>query len=147
MVAPKPQPPRIRNPRTARTATAARIAHNSRSRYGAIVRVSLGLGGVLAMLLCYVTLTSNLTGLTYAVAKAESQREHLQEGNLRLEDRIAALTSDDRLAAIAARYGMVPPKHFAMVTIAAPAAVAPPAHFAFLSSLAGLLMPAAARGR
>lgn len=147
MIAPRPQPNRIRNPRQARGATQARIASASRSRYGTVVRVSAILGGVLAMLMFYVMLTSNLTGLTYAVSKAELKREALQEGNLRLDDRIAALTSDDRLAAIAARLGMEPPQHFAMVRAAEPKAAPAPPRFALLSSLAGLLMPPAARVR
>ena len=40
------------------------------------------------------------------MARAAAQREALQEETMRLDDQIAALRSDDRLAELAARLGM-----------------------------------------
>ena len=127
---------RIRNPRSARTATKTRIVRNSRARYVGIIRVCSGLGLLLFAFLGYVMLTSNVTSLTYAVARAHHQREALQEETARLDDRIAALRSQERLAAIAAKLGMHESQQFALVTLGAPP-VARANAFPVLSSIAG----------
>ncbi|MFY9663042.1 MAG: hypothetical protein WAL67_13110 [Candidatus Cybelea sp.] len=148
MIAPRlfEQAARIRNPRTVRAATQRRIVRKSRARYASLGRVLTALGFVLLLLMGYVVLTSSLTGLSYAVANARAQREALQEETMRLDDRIAALRGDDRLAALAARMGMREPESLAVVKIEQPrAAVArTPSRFPMLSSLAGFLMPATA---
>jgi hypothetical protein len=90
----------------------------------------------------YVVLTSSLTGLSYAVSKARTQREALQEETMRLDDRIAALRSDDRLATLAARMGMRDPQRFAVVRIDPPRVARVRPRFPVLSSLAGFFMPA-----
>ena len=143
MIAHKVQPQRIPNPRSSRAATSSRIAKNERERYNGIVRVSIALGSLLALLLIYVMLTSNLTGLTYAVSNAQHKRAALQEDSMRLDDRIAALRSDDRLSAVAARLGMHEPQRFALVKLGTPAVADARPHLAVLSSLAGFFMPAA----
>jgi len=143
VIAHQPQPQRIRNPRSSRVATSSRIARNERERYTGIVRVPLALGSMLALLLLYVMLTSNLTGLTYAVGKAQTDRAALVEETSRLDDKIAALRSDDRLSAMAARLGMREPQRFALVKLGAPVMADAQPHVAVLSSLAGLFMPAA----
>jgi hypothetical protein len=136
------RPARIANPRTVRAATERRIVRKSRARYVGVSRVSMVLFCVLALLMGYVVLTSSLTGMSYAVAKARAQREALQEESLRLDDRIAALRSDDRLAILAARLGMREPTHFAVVRIDPPRVVAKSrSHFEMLSSLAGFFAP------
>ena len=89
----------------------------SRARYSSIARVSTALVAVLVLLMGYVLLTSTLTGLSYAVATARAQREALQEETMRLDDRIAALRSDDRLSVLAARLKMREPESFAVVRI------------------------------
>jgi len=133
---------RIANPRTVRAATQRRIVRKSRARYTGVARASVALGGILLLLMSYVVLTSSLTGLSYAVAKARVQREALQEATIRLDDRIAALRSDDRLAALAARLGMREPQHIAVVRIAAPQVARAQSRFPVLSSLAGFFAPA-----
>ena len=112
--------PRIRNLRSAKNATQTRIVRNARARYTAIFRVGATLGGVLVMLMGYVMLTSNVTSLTYSVAKAHADRDALQEQTARLDDRLAALRSQERLAAVAAKLGMRDPDRFASVRIAPP---------------------------
>ena len=139
------RPARIANPRSARTATHRRIVRTSRARYAGITRVSVALTAVLALLMTYVMLTSNLTGLSYALAKAAAQREALQEETMRLDDHIAAMRSDDRLAALAARLGMREPAALAVVHVAPPRVARVRPHFPMLSSLAGLFVPAMTR--
>jgi cell division protein FtsL len=137
--------PRIANPRSARGATQRRIVRKRQARYAGLSRVTLALCGVLATLMGYVVLTSSLTGLSYAVATARAQREALQEQTMRLDDRIAALRADDRLAEIAARLGMRDPQSFAVVRIEPPRVAQVRPRFPMLSSLAGFFAPALRR--
>jgi cell division protein FtsL len=136
---------RITNPRTIRAATQRRIVRKSRARYTGVVRVFATLMAVLVLLMGYVVLTSSLTGVSYAVAKARAQREALQEETMRLDDRIAALRSDDRLSALAARLGMREPQQLAVVRIQAPHVASVRPRLAVFSSLAGFFVPALSR--
>jgi cell division protein FtsL len=136
--------PRIANPRTVRAATRRRIVRKSQARYAGVARIMVLLTAVLALLMSYVVLTSSLTGLSYAVAKGSAQREALQEETMRLDDRIAALRSDDRLAELAARMGMREPQQFAVVRIEPPRVARARPRFPVLSSLAGFFVPALA---
>ena|SRR5665213_974442 len=129
--------PRIRNARRARGATGDRIAHYSRARYAGIVQFSVVLVIASALLLGYVMLTSNLTGLAYAVNRADLQRAALQEETARLDDRLAILGSDQRLAQMAAKLGMKPPQQFAVVRLPVPGDGG--GHIALLSRLTSLL--------
>jgi cell division protein FtsL len=139
------RPSRIPNPRAARAATQRRIVRKSRARYSAVLRVSATLMCVLVLLMSYVVLTSSLTGLSYAVAKARADREALQEETMRLDDRIAALRSDDRLAQLAARLGMREPEHLAVVRIDPPRVARARPRFPVLSSLAEFFVPPVTR--
>jgi hypothetical protein len=109
--------PRIRNPRSARTATQSRIVKNARARYGALFRIAAGLGIALVTLMTYIALLSNTAGLSYAVERAHRERDALQEQTARLDDRIAQATSEERLAAIAAELHMSDPQSFAVVRL------------------------------
>lgn len=95
--------------------------------------------------MAYVVLTSSLTGMSYAVAKASAQREALEEESMRLDDRIAALQSDDRLAQLAAKLGMREPQVLAVVRIEPIRAARIHSRFPVLSSLAGFFVPALTR--
>ena len=112
--------PRIANPRTARNATQRRIVKNSRARYRSLVRVAAVLGLVLVGLMAYVMLTSNMTSLTYSLARAQSQKEALLAETARLDDKIATMRSDERLAAIARKLNMRDAQLFAVVHLDAP---------------------------
>ena len=138
--------PRIRNPRSARTATKTRIVRNSRARYTAIFRVCMVLGVVLVSLLGYVMLTSNVTSLSYAVAKAHQQRDDLQEQSARLDDRLALLRSDERLARVATKLGMREPQQFALVRLGTPP-VANGGGFAAWTAIAGWFGSSTPRAR
>jgi hypothetical protein len=69
----------------------------------------------------------------------------LQEETIRLDDRIAALRSDDRLATLAARLGMRDPQQFAVVRVQPPHVARVETRFPVLSSLAGFFAPAVTR--
>jgi cell division protein FtsL len=87
--------------------------------------------------MAYVTLTARLTSLNYAYAKAQRERATLQAETARLDDQLAALKSDDRLARVAAKLHMQDPAQFAMVSLPAPVPQAP-SRLAFFAGLAGL---------
>ncbi len=133
---------RIAHPRTVRSATQRRFVRKSRARYADVTRVLIALTCVLLLLMGYVVLTSSLTGSSYAVAKAYAHREALEEETMRLDDRIAALRSDDRLSELAARMGMREPQAFAVVRLAPPRVARLRPRLPVLSSLAGFFMPA-----
>ncbi|HEY9084470.1 MAG TPA: hypothetical protein VIN40_00805 [Candidatus Tyrphobacter sp.] len=113
-------PSRIRNPRTARSATQRRVGINRRSRYAALLKVTLAVAAGMAVMLGYVLLTSNITALSYAVQRAHAQRTELELQDARIDDQIASLTSDDRLAAVATRLGMIQPEAFLRISLQAP---------------------------
>jgi hypothetical protein len=135
------RPIRLKNPRVARAATERRMVRKSRERYSSIVRVSFAIGGLLVLFMGYVVLTSSLTGMSYAVARAHQQREALLEETLRLDDRIAALQSDERLSAMAGRMGMKDPQQIAVVRLRRSQTTGDRPRVAVLSSLAGFFLP------
>ena len=134
MIAHAPRPA----PRAAKHATQRRRSRARAGRYSAHLRFVAGLAAVLGLVMVYVMLTARLTSLNYAVAKAEVERAQLQGTTSRMEDRLAELESDDRLAQLAARMHMVAPQQFALVHL--PSAAQPQTHsrLAFLSGLTHL---------
>lgn len=138
---------RLKNPRAARTASERRKMRTARARYAGIARLSAVIAVVLPFFMGYVVLTSSLTGTSYALASAHERREALLEETMRLDDRIAALRSDQRLSAVAARLGMRDPQRIALVTLPAARPAGDRTHVALLSSLAGWFAPAATRQR
>jgi cell division protein FtsL len=112
---------RIRNPRTARSATHRRIVASRRNRYAAVRNATLAIAGVMTVLLLQVVLSAQITANAYKVDRAHAQRTELELQTARLDDEIATLSSDDRLAAIAAKLGMTQPQRFLLVSLQAPA--------------------------
>jgi cell division protein FtsL len=110
-------PVRIRNQRTARTAAQQRAARTARGRYATVGRITLFTAAGLAILLSYVLLVANITSLSYGVDRAHAQRSELQAQVTREQDAIDSLTSDDRLATVAAKLGMVQPTQFVRVSL------------------------------
>ncbi|MEO7039088.1 MAG: hypothetical protein ABI186_03560 [Candidatus Elarobacter sp.] len=84
-------------------------------------------------LLGYVALTSNLTSLNYALARADRDRTALVEESQRLDDRIARLKSPDRLAAVATGLKMHDPQVYAVVTLPETTVQPRPTGLAFFS--------------
>lgn len=130
--------PRLSNVRTAKQATQRRISRKERARYAGLLRFCAGLVAVLCLVMLYVMLTARLTGLNYAMAKAQRDRAELSAETARLDDRLAGLRSDDRLAGVAARLHLQDPIQFAIVTLPAPVQRHDRAHVALLSGLASL---------
>lgn len=129
-------PERIRV-RTARNATQQRVTRAARARYSALLQFCAVLGVTLFGVMLYVTLTARLTSLNYAVAKAQIERTTLQTQTARLDDELAALKSDDRLARVAAKLHMQDPQQFAQVSLPAPVHESGPSRLAFFAGLAG----------
>ena len=134
---PLQQKPRVNNVRTAKQATQRRRAHTVRSRYAAIWRFSVLLVAGLAVVMLYVMGTARVTSLNYAVARAERERAQLQSDTLRLDDQLAQLRSEQRLAAVAAKLQMREPQEFALVKLPVRHAKADGSHVAFLSTITG----------
>lgn len=123
--------PRIRNQRTARAAAQSRYVKTTRAAYGGLVKTGAVLGLALIALLGYVMLTSSMTSLSYADAKAHHERDVLQQETSRLDDQIAAMRSDERLASMARKLGMKEPQTFALVRLAPMQAAQPKWWLAF----------------
>jgi len=124
--------------RTVRNATQRRVKRAVRARYSGLFEFCAILAVVLCAVMLYVTLTARLTSLNYAVAKAEMDRSELQAQTARLDEQLAALRSDDRLARVAARLHMTDPQQFAMVSLPAPPSRPARTRLAFFAGLAGL---------
>lgn len=135
----EPRPtPRTSNVRTAKQATQRRVSRAARLRYSGLVRFCGALAIGLTLVMGYVTLTARLTSLNYAVGRAERERTALQTQTARLDERVAALRSDDRLAHVAAQLHMADPQQFAVVTLPPPLRQEDRSHLAFLAGLANL---------
>ena len=133
------KPPRAGNVRSARVAAVQRRNRAATVRSMALQRFFGLFTIILALLIGYVMLISNLTGLDYSVAHAEHQRVALQDETARLDDRIALLRSQERLAAIAAEFGMRDAQQFAIVTVPTQQRrQAPHARLAWLSTFGSL---------
>ena len=130
--------PRISNPRTAKSATQRRVSRAARARYSGLMKFCGVLTIGLTLVMGYVTLTARLTSLNYAGARAQRERAELQSQTAQLDERLAALRSDDRLARVAAQLHMSDPQQFAIVTLPAQARPEDRSHLAFLTGLANL---------
>ncbi len=135
--APRDEKPRV-TVRTARNATQRRMSRAARARYSSLMQFCAGLAVLLCGVMLYVMLTARLTSLNYAVGKAERDRTALQSQTARLDDELASLRSDDRLARVAAKLHMQDPAQFAMVLLPAPERERAPSRLAFFAGLAGL---------
>jgi cell division protein FtsL len=136
VIAPKalPQEPR-RSVERARSASKRRQRRAKTRGYSGFARV-LGFVAVVAVpVLIYVMLTANLTSLNYSLARGEHEKAMLQEESMRLDDRIAHLSSRERLAALAAQMKMHDPHAYAIVQIPDLAPKPHPHGIAFLGAV------------
>jgi hypothetical protein len=121
-----------------RTAAQRRVRRTRRRMHKPVFAVLTLAFAVLVPLLAYVTLTANITSLTYAVARADRDRTALADDTQRLDERIVRLQSPDRLAALAAKLKMHDPHVYAVVVLPEPKAEQPrPAGLAFLGGWFG----------
>ncbi len=115
-IAPEPQP---RHVERGRSASRRRIRRAQRRGYVAFCRV-VGAATLVALpFMVYVMLMANVTGLSYKLARIESQKADLLAASLRADERIAKLESRERLALLAARLKMRDPHVYAVVDIPA----------------------------
>ena len=131
--------PRVRNVRTARAATQVRRKKTTRDRHAHLGRFVLGLGAAVFLMMGYVMMMANLTSLNYAVARASTERVALEDQTARLDDRIAMLRSQERLAGIAAKLGMRDAQQYAIVQLPQARKPLQAPRLAVLSALGGWL--------
>ncbi len=72
----------------------------------------------------YLALMANVTRMNYDLAKRLAVRAQFVDETSRLDDRIARLSSRERLGALAAKLGMGEPQTFAEIALPAPPATA-----------------------
>lgn len=117
---PKLAPPPPRQTERVTIAARRRVRRTRRRVHGpAFAMIALAVL-VLVPLLGYVTLTSNLTSLSYARSRAERERTALMDDSQRLDDKIARLTSSERLSQLAAQLKMHDPHVYAVVSLPQP---------------------------
>ncbi|HEY0395487.1 MAG TPA: hypothetical protein VGD01_13400 [Candidatus Elarobacter sp.] len=138
--APKPRhsPDELRRADRARHATKRRARHKRRRLHRPVFAVVTLAFAILLPLLAYVTLTANLTSLSFALAGAERDRTALVTETQRLDDKIAGLQSPERLAALAGKLKLHDPHVYAVVRVPEPKAAQPrPSGLAFLGTWLG----------
>lgn len=138
MIAPKAVPRPAAVPRRiarARDASRRRARRTQMRGYAHLGRIVAALFVVLVPVMGYVVLTTNLTGMNYALAHATQEKLALQEETMRLEDEIAHLRSRDRLSDVAASLKMHDPRLYAVVDVPVPSATPPANGLALLESL------------
>ena len=136
MIAPReiPKPP-PRKAQLARDASRRRVRRTRLQGYAMLGRIVGVLTIVFALMLSYVMLMANLTGLNYALGRASATRLGLLDETTRLDDQIAHLRSRERLADVASKLHMRDPQTFAVVELPRTAASPPPTGIAFLGAL------------
>jgi flagellar basal body-associated protein FliL len=135
---PQPSPDRNNRGRTLIRARDAARRRTQRARlrgYAMLARIVLGVTVLLVPIMGYVLMMGNLTAMNYALAQANEQKTELQEETMRLDDRIAALQSRDRLADVALKLHMHDPHVYAVVDLPRPVVTPAPDGIAFLGSL------------
>jgi hypothetical protein len=116
-----------------RAATIRRVRRTRRRmRAPVLALLSLTLVALLP-LLGYVTLTSHLTSLNYALVHTDLKRTALLEETQRLDERIARLQSPDRLAALAGKLKLHDPHVYAVVRVPEPKPLPRPTGFALFA--------------
>ena len=119
-----------------RTATQRRVRRSRRRVHRPVFAVIVLASIVLVMLLVYVSFTSNITSLNYAVSRTQHERTALIEESQRLDEKISRLRSPERLAGIAAQLKMTDPHVYAVVPVPEPKVQPRPHGIAFFGWIA-----------
>jgi len=117
--APEHAPLRV-GTRAGRSAVLRRRAHARRLRYAGFARMFATVGVLTLAVVIYLALMSNVTRMNYDLAKRLALRTRLVDESSRLDDRIARLSSRERLGAVAARLGMGQSQEFVEVALPTP---------------------------
>ncbi|HWT04922.1 MAG TPA: hypothetical protein VN224_04125 [Xanthomonadales bacterium] len=127
---PESEPRRVVHVRAATIRRVRRTRRRMRAPVLAMLTLTLA---ALVPLLGYVTLTSRLTSLNYALVRTDLERIALLEDTQRLDERIAHLQSPDRLAALAAKLKLHDPHVYAVVRVPEPKPQPRPTGFALFA--------------
>lgn len=127
---PEPEPRRVVHVRAATIRRVRRTRRRMRAPVHALLTLTLA---ALVPLLGYVTLTSRLTSINYALVRTDHERNALLEDTQRLDERIARLQSPDRLAALAAKLKLHDPHVYAVVRVPEPKPQPRPTGFALFA--------------
>jgi len=131
VAAPAPEPRRLERVRHATKRRTRRTRLRLQRPVFAVLILALAL---LGPLLAYVTLTSNVTSLSFALLRADHERTMIANETQRQGDKIAALQSPERLAALAAKLRMHDPHVYSVVRIPEPKAQSRPTGLAFFGT-------------
>jgi hypothetical protein len=127
---PDPEPRRVVHVRAATIRRVRRTRRRMRAPVLALLTLTIV---ALLPLLAYVTLTSRLTSLNYALVHTDLERTALLEDTQRLDERIARLQSPDRLAALAVKLKLHDPHVYAVVRVPDPKPQPRPTGFALFA--------------
>jgi hypothetical protein len=133
-IAPLPAAPEPRRVERARHATQRRTRRTRRRLQRPVFAVVMLALLVLVPLLAYVTLTANVTSLSFAIVRAERERTALANDAQRLDNKIARLQSPERLAALAGKLRLHDPHVYAVVRVPEPKAQPKPTGLAFFGT-------------
>jgi hypothetical protein len=128
---PAPEPRRLDRVRHATQRRTRRTRRRLQRPVFAVVTLALA---VLVPLLAYVTLTANVTSLSFAIVRAERERTALTNDAQRRDNKIAILQSPERLAALAGKLRLHDPHVYAVVRIPEPKAQPRPTGLAFFGT-------------
>jgi hypothetical protein len=132
-IAPQPAP-ELRRLDRARHATKRRTRRTRLRLQRPVFTVLVLALALLGPLLAYVTLTSNVTSLSFSMVRAERERTALANDAQRLDDKIARLQSPERLAALAGKLRLHDPHVYAVVRVPEPKAQPKPTGLAFFGT-------------
>jgi hypothetical protein len=131
---PQPAGPELRRIDRVRHATKRRTRRSRRRLNRPVFAVAMLALALLVPLLAYVTLTANVTSLSFALVRAERERTAVANDAQRLDDKIARLQSPERLAALAGKLRLHDPHVYAVVRIPEPKAQPRPTGLAFFGT-------------
>ncbi len=102
-----PGAPRPRSgTRAGRGAVNGRRAHGRRARYAGVARIVATLALLTLVVCAYLGLMANVTRMSYELTRNAQTRAQLVDETTRLDERLQALESRERLARIAKDLGM-----------------------------------------
>ena len=111
----EPQPRPRAGSRAGRTAVEGRREMRRRARYAFLVRTVTAVFAVTLVVVAYLGLMANVTRMSYELTRNAQTRAKLIDETTRLDERLEALESHERLAQIAKSLGM---KESAALTVA-----------------------------
>ncbi len=97
-----------------------------------MTRIAVTTVGLTLAIVVYLSLMANVTRMNYDLSRSVRVKTQLVDESSRLDDKIARLSSRERLAQLAAKLHMQQPQTFAQVTLPQEHVAAAPRGLAFL---------------